>query len=261
MGSPAPAGARPSRENTIVDLRSASRATSTATSASVLGIILNTSAAADQQVSRNRVYALSSSSTNTGTHVVGIYYSGATSGTSLVTRNFVHSLWSEDVNSGAGMTGMRLDGGTVSVNNNLIRLGIDSAGTSITKAQVMYGIYKTSVGNAAIHFNSIYVGGSGIVTTATPTYGLIRTFDRYGRHSEQHHRERPCECDDGGKHYALWFNNSVSTSGVTCDNNVLKAGGTGGVLCLREAPITQRSRHGNRRLDGISAAASEIRAS
>ncbi|MCU0412261.1 MAG: hypothetical protein MUF82_06995, partial [Bacteroidetes bacterium] len=238
IGINSTAGTEEIADNIITRLRTASRATSDASSASIIGMSLTSTTGAGHSVVRNRIFGLSNSSSNTGTAVVGLFFRGPASGSSRISRNAIHSLWSEDGNSGANLTAMRLDGGSVIVDNNMVRLGIDTAGASITKSQNIFGLYKTSAGNLSALFNSIFIGGAGVGTAATSTYGLVLTSSGTDDIRNNIIVNDRSNATTGGKHFSLWFNNSVSTTGVTCDYNILHAGGTGGVLASRGSDYT-----------------------
>ncbi len=238
LGINSTAGTAEITDNIITKLRTASGATSDASSASIIGMSLTSTTGAGHSIARNKIFDLSNSSTNTGTAVVGLFFRGPASVSSRISRNAIHSLWSEDANSGANLTGMRLDGGSVIVDNNMVRLGIAATGTAITKSQAIFGLYKTSTGNVSALFNSIFIGGTGVGATATSTYGLVLTSSGTDDIRNNIIVNDRSNATTGGKHFSLWFNNSVSTTGVTCDYNVLRAGGTGGVLVYRGLDYT-----------------------
>jgi len=53
----------------------------------------------------------------------------------------------------------------------MIRLGVDAAGNSLTTALTINGINETA-GTNNFYFNSIYIGGSGVGTTASNTFAF-----------------------------------------------------------------------------------------
>src|ERR1044071_3681070 len=97
--------------------------------------------------------------------VTGIYYSGPTSGSNLIARNSIHSLSAS--NTGATINGIFSNAGLTTYQNNMIRLGINGAGSSITTALSINGINEAGSFNTNnFYFNSVYIGGSSVGTTA-----------------------------------------------------------------------------------------------
>lgn len=213
--------------NTIYHLSSTSNNTGTGVSAAVAGIVLNATSANDHSISQNTIYGLEKSSGITANSVIGIYYGGGTGTNNHVSRNLIHSLSSSA--EGALVSGIYMGAGAVSVSNNMIRLGIDDAGTSITTASIFQGIVKdnTSTNNFVYH-NSVYIGGSGVSSTANPTYAFRRMQTNANDNVRNNiFMNARSNATSGGNHYSVFLNNS---STLVMSNNILYANGTGGVL-------------------------------
>src|SRR3954463_9984459 len=96
----------------------------------------------------------------------------------VVERNFIHSLTNTSTNNTSQLWGIVQRGwGTAAVpvtgtiQNNMIRLGVDAAGNSITSGLSIIGIrdIQGATGGAgtsvvSYYFNSVYIGGSGIAS-------------------------------------------------------------------------------------------------
>ena len=128
-------------------------------SASVVGISLSSNGSG-LTLSQNTVYSLiNANNGSTAVNVVGMYFNGATSGTQIIAQNFIHSLSTSS--AGAVQQGINIAAGIgASIQNNIIRLGIDGNGNPINTSANITGIYKNSAASENFYFNSIYIGGS-----------------------------------------------------------------------------------------------------
>ena len=212
---------------TIVrNLSTNSTSTGTTTSSSVLGISLNSGGTLAHTISANQVYALSNTSTANNT-VTGIYFSGS-SATDIVSKNFVYNLQPA---SGASsiVTGIHLAGTAVAASNNMVRLGFDASGTAITNTPVITGISKDNTAiNNSLYYNSVYIGGSGVGTTANNTYAFrkVQTGSTDNVRNNIFVNARSNNTT-GGKHYGVYHNNGTT---LTQDYNLIYVSGTGGIF-------------------------------
>src|SRR2546423_14782176 len=62
--------------------------------------------------------------------------------------------------------------GTATFQNNMVRLGLDAAGNSITTGFSIIGIQDTAGATANYYFKSVYIGGTG-VGSASNTFGFF----------------------------------------------------------------------------------------
>ena len=100
----------------------------------------STSTTAASTISRNAVYNLSNTSGAVATNIYGIDITMSTNAAvtgNLIERNFVHSLTVNSTDTTSQMYGIIIRGGnttgtaTATVQNNMIRLGLDASGNSI----------------------------------------------------------------------------------------------------------------------------------
>ncbi|MCW5897723.1 MAG: PKD domain-containing protein [Flavobacteriales bacterium] len=175
-------------------------------------------------VSRNTVHSLRSTNAAGTRAVLGMYYTSS-SGTNIVERNLIHSL--DAAATGATLVGINIAGGTTTYRNNMIRLGVDAAGASITVPLTINGIWDVS-GATSLHHNSVYIGGSGVGGTANDSWCLYTASSGPVRNWRNNifHNARS-NAGAGGKHYAI---RAISVSGLTSNYNLLYASGNGGVL-------------------------------
>jgi hypothetical protein len=219
-------------ENTVRNFDSSSASALTGTTASVIGISLTANVTAGQVVSRNIIHSLSNSASTAATCVTGLHYSGPTTGTNLVSRNFVHSLSlaTSGINTTPGvsqLTGININGGLTEYTNNMIRLGLDAAGTSITTGYPIAGINE-GVGTDGIFGNSVYVGGSGVAANQN-TFALQSSVSINTRSYKDNILVNARSNSSGAaKNYAVRYG-SID-AGHTSDYNDLYVSGTGGVV-------------------------------
>lgn len=118
------------------------------------------------KVNRNTIHSLSSVA---GTEMNGIFLSNFNNGVAEVSQNNIHSFECA-ASSGYIISGMRVSGNT-NINNNMIRLGLNPDGSSLTTSCEIYGIYNQGGGSGEkrIVHNSIYIGGSGVSTGTANT--------------------------------------------------------------------------------------------
>lgn len=206
--------------------------TGTTTTASMVGMVMNATAA-NQTLSQNTIFNLSNTNTTAATVVTGIQFNGSTA--NLVERNFIHSLTSATNSATAEVNGIRVSGGTTVYRNNMIALGAgisNALGGAATNSSVN-GVngFNEFLGTNTIFHNSIYIGGS-------PTAGTGSSFAFNGSQTVNTRSFRGnifynARSNSGatGKNYAVKINGTVpNPTGLTINNNVYLANGTGGVF-------------------------------
>jgi hypothetical protein len=138
------------------------------------GLALSSSAGASL-ISQNTVHSLSN--TVTGGSAGAVYAIDLTLPVTanIVERNLVHS-----ISVTSTLTAYQIYGiiartlGTATYKNNMIRIGLDAAGGSITTGFSIVGIRDSAGATSANNYyhNSVYVGGAGVVS-ASNTYCLL----------------------------------------------------------------------------------------
>ena len=211
--------------NTVRNLTAAG-GTGTTTSASVAGIVF-VSTSANNTVSRDSIYNLANTNTSAAVTITGIQYTSST-GTNLISRNFIHSL---STPSTAGIiNGIQVSGGTATYQNNMIRLGIDGAGSSNTASVQINGVNEISGTDNFFH-NSIYIGGSSVVSGAINTFAFTSATTTTRSFRDNIFFNARSNTSGTGKHYAVRVAGTVQNpAGLTINNNDYFANGTGGVF-------------------------------
>lgn len=217
--------------NTIYSNSSAATAIGTGLNASIVGLA-QTSATTGQMVRSNTIYGIENQSASANTQVIGILYRG-TIGTNEISRNFIHSLKNTSTGSSASITGILSLAGVSTYHNNMIRLGIDAAGASISNGVLIYGIDQQSptAGNQFL-FNTIHIGGTG-VTGANNSFAFNRTVGTVALNLRNNILSNNRSNGAGtGLHYAIGTN---SLTAFSSNYNLFDAGGVGGNVGLSVA--------------------------
>ncbi|MFN0200763.1 MAG: T9SS type A sorting domain-containing protein, partial [Bacteroidia bacterium] len=118
-----------------------------------------------QTIAYNRIYAIQNTDLSSASLVVGINFSTAIGSTNNVSGNFVHSLNLSTSNTSGQILGIMhpfTNLGTTRIDNNMVRLGIDKNGNSITIGYGITGI-RDAAGTNSYYYNSVLIAGTGVV--------------------------------------------------------------------------------------------------
>lgn len=219
--------------NTIRDLR-ASSGTGTLTSASVMGIYHNSTSTGTvginllPQINGNRIFNLSNTIGSGDLSIFGIYLTGSTTTfQKTVDGNFIHSFAMNSTGTGSNMVGIYQAGGVITFTNNMIRLGIDGLGNSLSANLAIFG-YQKQAGSTVFLHNSIYVGGSGIASSSINTAAFRRSGTGADNVFNNIFVNARSNASGTAKHYAASYSDATGT--VFSDGNLYNASGTGGNL-------------------------------
>lgn len=215
--------------NTVRNLTTAANATGTIGSASILGIS-NTSTVASVSINQNVIHSLANTNTSAITQIIGLYNNGPASGLNNTARNFIHSLKLSTSAIGA-IYGIYNTGGISNCYNNMVRLGIDESGTSLTNEYDIRGIYDAT-GTHQYYFNSIFIGGTSVTSGTTNTYAFYSAISSNTRAIQNNIFVNNRSNTTGSALNVAYFITVTfpSPSGLTSNNNILYANGTGGIL-------------------------------
>ncbi|MGH8094394.1 MAG: hypothetical protein ACREIF_13140 [Chthoniobacterales bacterium] len=227
--------------NTIRNLNGSANVAGTVV---VSGIEFNsTTTAAVNYISRNTIYDLFD---NAGAAADSIYAIDLTMPTStsvtanLVERNFIHSINITSTDTTSQAWGIVLRGpasgtATTTLQNNMIQLGLDSTGSSITSGISFIGIRDiaatgTGIQNSSYYYNSVYIGGSGVVSVASPTFAFDSTTITSTRNYKNNIFFNARSNGSGSAaNYAIAVGGTApNPAGLTSNYNDLIATGTGG---------------------------------
>lgn len=210
--------------NQIFNLSSTGTSTYTNTWPVLAGIKNNNTTTGDFEISSNKIHSLSATG-SAAVNLHGILLNNAATGTNVVSRNFIHSLYTSSTT--AEQNGIFLFTGTATLRNNMIRLGIDKDGNSVTTSALIRGIYKATSSNTNIYYNSIYIGGAGVASGTVNTYALSRTATATDNIINNILFNARSNSSGTGKHYSIFIN---ATTTLTSNYNNLYTTGTGGCI-------------------------------
>jgi trimeric autotransporter adhesin len=190
------------------------------TASSVIGIAC-TSGTLNINMRSNTVHTIYNLNTTAANTVMGIYMGPTAVNTNPVTKNLIHSIVSLSTNASAAVNGIQHGGsGTGGYANNMIRIGLDSAGMSLTNG-IQYNGYLETSGSTQFFHNSIYVGGSGVSTNAANTFAfnssVVTSLRYYGNNIFFNARSNS---GSTGKHYAVRVGGTApNPAGLTINYN------------------------------------------
>ncbi|MBX7212346.1 MAG: hypothetical protein K1X78_28830, partial [Verrucomicrobiaceae bacterium] len=214
--------------NTISNLSLNSPNTGSGSLASMIGLwIDNTSATAGNIISQNTIRSLSNSHATAAVSVTGLHYNGATTGTHKVERNRIETISTPSTTSATALvSGISIQAGAASYRNNLVNLGAD-----MTKSPQIIGINETAPDANNIQHNSVFI--SGAPTTGTASTFAFRSTNLTGTRDYRNNIFFNARGNAGAtaKHYAVSVGGAApNPAGLTMNNNVLLANGTGAVF-------------------------------
>jgi hypothetical protein len=160
--------------NTISGLSSRNRKNINFNGANTIGICAMPSAAR-QLISGNNISGLVNADSLGNGGVTAIYLGGSTNQSNEVSGNFIHNCFSHSKDYSTAVTGIQATGQALYA-NNMISLGLDSSGKSVTRPYRFAGIDKSGKYDGSFLFNSIYIGGTGIKANGSTTYAF---YSRY----------------------------------------------------------------------------------
>ncbi|HJW31353.1 MAG TPA: proprotein convertase P-domain-containing protein [Saprospiraceae bacterium] len=184
----------------------------------------------------NTVRNLLQNNPTAGTSLAGMVIALPTVTSNTIERNFLHSFNMTTTTLTGSTVGILLTAGTTNVRNNMIRLGVDGTGASITSGFGMVGIQESG-GNNNIHFNSVYIGGSGVSSGTANTFAFASTVTTGARNyiSNIFYNARSNGAGTG-KHYAITVGGTLpNPAGLMSNYNDLFVSGTGGFIGLFNA--------------------------
>ena len=187
--------------------------------------ILTTGSTGVNTISQNVVHSLSNNSGATTNAIYGIYCSFPSTA-NVVERNFVHSLSITFTNNTARLVGIGAVAGSATYQNNMVRLGVDAAGLSITDGFLIYGMLEVA-GTNNIYFNSVYIGGTGVASSSNTfaCFGNVTTGTRF--YEDNIFWNARSNASGTGKNYAIGL---IGLPGLTSNYNDLYATGVGGFV-------------------------------
>ncbi|MEN3333049.1 MAG: trimeric autotransporter adhesin [Blastocatellia bacterium] len=129
--------------------------------------ILTSGATGANTISQNTIHSLSNASGAAANSIYGMSLSLPATA-NVIERNSIHSFSITSTVTGTQLWGISGGAtGTATYKNNMIRLGLDAAGNSVTLPTSMIGIRDAAGSTNQFYHNSIYIGGTGVLATPT----------------------------------------------------------------------------------------------
>ena len=217
--------------NTIYNLSSDLSTPFANSGGTLCSIGIYSTATAGGLFSGNTIHSLSGTNATVAQAVAGIYIMGQNTGTaSIIEKNNIHSMFLATSSTSGSLFGIYENAYPVIVKNNIIRLGTKNDGSSITAGYRISGVYDAvTAGATSNYFNSVYIGGSSVVGSASNTYALQSAGSTNARDYRNNilFNARSNASISTGKNYAYSI---VGLTNLTSDNNDYFANGTDGVL-------------------------------
>ena len=197
----------------------------------VSGMVLTgTGTAGPNTISQNVIHSLSNNSGAASNSIYALYCSFPATTANVVERNFVHSLSITSTATTSQLVGILPVAGSGTYKNNMVSLGVDAAGASITAGYEIYGMFEIA-GTNNLYYNSVYVGGTG-VASANTTVGFVSNVTSGTRnYVDNIFWNARSNASGAAVNYAIAL---TGLSGATSNYNDLYANGVGG--CVGTAP-------------------------
>ncbi len=220
--------------NTIRHLRTFAANASTSTSAALNGILVSSSGT-NMVFRGNTIQMLSAlNPTSVGVQVNGMLItggSGLTQNINIVERNMINTfnLAATNTSTLVSLNGILFNSGFYTCQNNVISLGLDSTGASLTGPYQVFGINQNHSTISRYYHNSVYIGGTpNTGSVQTRAFSCTFTFSGSNTLDIRNNIFLNAASNIGtatGQHVALRLG---GISNTTSNYNVLKATGIGG---------------------------------
>jgi hypothetical protein len=193
----------------------------------ITGIVIS-SGAANHIVSGNSLYNYITTNSTLDLQLTGLNFS-VTGSNNRISSNLIHSI--TPVSPGAcTIRGMLIQSPSTQVDNNVIRLGFDTLGNPQTINHTLIGINDAGNSNSYLH-NTVHIGGGAAASSTSSSYAYFNSIASTGTRviANNIFSNTRSNLTSTGFHYAT-FHTTGTVNGLTINNNIYHAPGTGGVL-------------------------------
>lgn len=161
---------------------------------------------------------------NTSSRVCGIHL--LNNFNSTINRNFIHSLVNSSTSTEAEVYGIRVISGSATYANNMVRLGIDNAGQTLSLGNISYYGISDENGQNNFYHNSVYIGG--VVASGVNSSYAFRSLVESGIRNIYNNIFFNARSGVGSHYTVSLAGVSPNPAGLQMDYNLLLANGTGG---------------------------------
>ncbi|MDP4240809.1 MAG: hypothetical protein Q8904_15205, partial [Bacteroidota bacterium] len=155
--------------NDIHSISTSQPVISKADTASLDGINIQLASLANVIIAGNTIYDLVNT-TNAAISINGILYNSSSVKSNRIEKNYIHSF--KTFSNTATQNGINIILGAANIQNNVVRLGIDKEGSSITSTAQINGILKAGTYATNFYFNTVYIGGENVTAGSIKTCAL-----------------------------------------------------------------------------------------
>ena len=219
--------------NTIINLKSSSKNTGGASSASIYGLGVNrTTSGLTHSIKNNRISGIYNTNTDARVDAYGIFFQGSNADWSEISGNLVEKIEISSSDIGSSIDGVVIFGGKTNFHNNIIHLGKD-----FTNKCLIYGVWDQASWQSDLncYYNTIYIEGEVTGATSSSFAFYNRTSSSTDRNIKNNLFINTRSGGTTGKHYAIRvgtasnlfidYNNYFAPNGVlgwhTIDRNSL----------------------------------------
>lgn len=224
--------------NTVRNLTGSSNGSALIVSAGILA----SGATGANTISQNTIHSLSNASGAAANSIYGMSLSMPATA-NVVERNFIHSFSLTTTVTGSQIWGISSGAtGTTTYRNNMIRLGYNAAGASITLPTSMIGIRDASGSTNQFFHNTVYIGGTGVLATPTASnsycfFSDVVTVTR-AYQDNIFWNARSNATGGGVAHLAIRVGGTApNPAGLTTNYNILYFSGTDGATGVFNATV------------------------
>ena len=179
----------------------------------MIGIFLSTTSSGNY-LANNTIYNLKHTS-NTVNTLISSGMVSSSAGYATLDGNFIKCITNKSTNIVAAINGIFISKGSICLLNNIIHLGVDSAGNSITNPITLNGIYNT--GTIKAINNTVYIAGNNVLSNNVNTYAFFNTGTYIDSLANNIFINNRSNLSNGGKHLAF-STNSISTNYINFNN-------------------------------------------
>ncbi|UPT68709.1 MAG: hypothetical protein M0D57_08840 [Sphingobacteriales bacterium JAD_PAG50586_3] len=224
------------RNNTISTLTAIASAT---TIPNMFGISVGGTAASLVTVNQNTIKSLYLATGSGAAKITGINHTGPSTAQD-VSNNNIHSFRLVTSSTSGNMTGIALNAGNSHCFNNMIRLGIDSTGTSVVTNHIIRGIDVITTGTYKITHNSVYIGGTAAASNTIGTAAFYKTTTGTTNLANNIFVNNRNNGTSGtARNTAIFCVNATNLTGS--NYNLYQATGTGGALATYDGGTNYRT--------------------
>jgi hypothetical protein len=195
--------------------------------------ILTSGSTGANTISLNTIHSLSNASGAASNSLYAISCSLPIAA-SVVERNLIHSLSMTSSVTTGQLVGIISSNAvsTATYKNNMVRLGIDATGSSITTGLTIIGLWD-GAGTNNFYFNSVYIGGSGVVSASNTNAFLSQVTTNTRNYKDNIFWNDRSNASGTGKNYAINVAGTTpNPAGLSINYNDLYATGTGSFVGL-----------------------------